>query len=173
MNARCAPAKRRGRRSYARVAVWGSSPLAEEPAAALHTRRQRPPLGRKSGSQHDSASARESGPDRSGSAQATPTRDWGTASGRHLLTVSAKPCDEYCFAYALLRVLCVYWHSCRVSALIPRRKPGLSAYSPAFSWRARAKVARVQASKSDRLILRDTMYWGWVGGSEKVAVCPT
>ena len=37
--------------------------MAEEPAAALHTRRQRPPLGRKSGSQHDSASARESGPD--------------------------------------------------------------------------------------------------------------
>lgn len=126
--------------------------MAEEPAAALHTRRQRPPFGRKSGSKHDSASARESGPDPrrascgtvwTGLAQRKRPllRDWGTASGRHLLTVSTKPCDEYCFAYALLRVLCVYWHSCRVSALIPRpaRENLVCPRTPRHSRGARAR----------------------------------
>jgi len=109
------------------------------------------------------------GLDRFGSAQATPTEGLGdcertsSAHGQHetlrrvLLRLRTSACS-----------VCILALVSRFGADSQARsgKPGLSAYSPAFSWRARANVARVQASKSDRLIPRDTMYWGlggWFG----------
>jgi len=90
--------------------------MVEELAAALHTRRRIPPVGRKSGSQHDSASARESGPDRLGfkhliMLQATPTKGLGDCertssargqreTSRGFLRLRASACSACVFALA-------------------------------------------------------------------------
>jgi len=134
--------------------------MVEELAAALHTRRRIPPVGRKSGSQHDSASARESGPDRLGlkhlMLQATPTEGLGALRAdvicsrqretlrRAFLRLRASACSGY-------RALASHFSAASQAQtwVCPR--------TPRHSRGARARVARAQAFKSDRIILRDTM----------------